>query len=414
MSVPEPTKMGGDIEEPVNFDPQPTSYRAGAQANMQSSHLSACSVFFSKDDADQTMPSLPVHCLIEGLRNKYGKTAYCNEFSRFVENADGDGDGLVTIPELMKIIEQMHDVQKQNANLKRLIGVGAVSMVLVLLAIFGLVFAVVELTQQLKTGGETGNALISKSTGVIVDTHPSDGGGIFLEMAAFTRPVNISFPGFDKTQTCVGQVSSEQINKHYNQFTIGGSDMTIRHVDYSEEGTPVIYTNIPGSNLAVTGLGLDEADAIARAEAATEAIINAQAESNPEGRKRHLIAAARLLNNPEGSEVTNEKEFVPYDNTVNEDAPTVSQARFPGPDGEVELVAGKGRFVSRGGGKPSGRRLQDGAEELELVTVEHYMLSFADQEIHLAFTKDPQLTNDYYFVCHSAEWQPAAAATNEL
>ena len=154
--------------------------------------------------------------LIKELQSRHGKTTYATEFVKCVEALDENNDGLISIPELVHVMENMHDLKKENTNLRKVIMVASLAMLLVLLAIFGLTFAVVKLTQQLSTGGETGNALVNKETGVIVDTHPSDGGGIFLDMGAFTEPVNITFPSSGKAQRCVGQISTEQINDHYN------------------------------------------------------------------------------------------------------------------------------------------------------------------------------------------------------
>lgn len=353
------------------------------------------SVFYCPQDVEQCVPSLPVVAVVDELKTKHGKTLFAEEFIRLVEEADENSDGLISVEELVHVIEGMHNVKKENTNLRKYLWGAVAVLLLVLCAIFGLVFAVVKLTQEVSTGGASGNALVSKTTGIIVDTHPSDGGGIYLDMAAFTEPVNVTFHGFDKTQECVGQVSVDQIDQHYTQFTTGGSDLTLRHVDYSREGQPVVYTVIPASSLEVTGFGTNEAVGMA-AQEATIAIKNTEAQfgSDPEGRRRHLSAAiTRLLQNENAQNVQNEKGTVVDDNTQGACTNGCNSGSTPRNNAEV-----KGPTMSRGGGK-GGRRLQ----EEELVTVGDYMQSFAEQSIAIVFTKDHELSDEVYFVCMAAE-----------
>lgn len=341
------------------------------------------SVYFAKEDTAQDIPSLPVLDLVSELENKHGKSLYAAEFIKAVEDADSNGDGLISIPELIQIIESMNNLKKENSGLKQYLGVALGSLLLVLMAIFGLVFAVVDLTQKVSTGGSSGNALISKTTGIIVDVHPSNGGGIFLDMGAFTEPLNITFPGLRTTEECVGQVAASAINEHYSQFTTGGSAMTIRNVDYSRAGQPVVYTHIPASNIDVTYQTEDDTAAGIAAAEATMAIKNTMGafEGDPETRRR-LVSRVLNDNIMAGAKTV--------DNTQNDDE---ERARSGVVQTSTTIVAGKGNTVSSG----RGRRLAE--EEFGMVTVDDYMKSFAAQYNAISFTKDNELTDEYYFVC---------------
>jgi len=335
-------------------------------------------VFFAKEDTAQDLPSLPVLDLVTELENKHGKSLYAAEFIKAVEDADSNGDGLISIPELIQIIESMNNLKKENSGLKQYLGVAVGSLLLVLMAIFGLVFAVVDLTQKVSTGGSSGNALISKTTGIIVDVHPSNGGGIFLDMGAFTEPLNITFPGLRTTEECVGQVAASAINKHYSQFTTGGSPMTIRHVDYSRAGQPAVYTHIPASNIDVTDQTEDDTAAGIAAAEATMAIKNTMGafEGDPETRRLLFIMPdAKTVENTQNTQVDDE------------------MSRSGGGETSTTMVAGKGNTATFG----KGRRLAE--EEFGLVTVDDYMKSFAAQYNAISFTKDNELTDEYYFVC---------------
>lgn len=353
-------------------------------------------MYFSKDDIEQSTPALPISSLIEELKKRHGEDRYNAEYKNCMERADDNFDGLITVDELVKVIEMMHDTKKENTGLKKVLTLGVVVLLLVLVSIFGLVFAVVQLTKEISTGtSDNPNALISESTGLIVDTHPSDGGGIYLEMAAFTEPVNITFPGFGKTQECVGQVPVSDINAHYKQFTTGGSAMTIRHVDYTEEQQPVVYTVIPADTLSVTGFGADE-NAKLQAYEGTQAIIETQVVfGDNNGRKRRMTAATRMLEmyatpggKGEGSEELEEKR-------------KRNDVTATPPQGSNEIDNGKNGQASQGKRR---RRLVEG----ELATVADYMEGFADKSIVLTFTKDDGLTEDVYFVCRG----DAAIAVN--
>jgi len=354
-----------------------------ANNHRQESMKKKRSVFFAKEDIAQDIPSLPVLDLVTELENKHGKSLYAGEFIKAVEDADSNGDGLISIPELIQIIESMNNLKKENSGLKQYLGVALGSLLLVLMAIFGLVFAVVDLTQKVSTGGSSGNALISKTTGIIVDVHPSNGGGIFLDMGAFTEPLNITFPGLRTTEECVGQIAASAINKHYSQFTTGGSAMTIRNVDYSRAGQPVVYTHIPASNIDVTHQTEDDTAAGMAAAEATMAIKNTMGafEGDPETRRR-LVSRVLNDNIMAGAKTV--------DNTQNDDE---ERARSGVVQTSTTIVAGKGNTVSSG----RGRRLAE--EEFGMVTVDDYMKSFAAQYNAISFTKDNELTDEYYFVC---------------
>lgn len=356
-------------------------------------------MFFAKEDTAQDMPSLPVIDLVDELRTRHGKTLYAEDFVKAVEDADSNGDGLISIPELIQIIESMNTLKKENTGLKKYLGLAIGSLLLVLLAIFGLVFAVVKLTQEVSTGGSSGNALISKTTGIIVDVHPSDGGGIFLDMGAFTEPLNITFPGLKTTKECVGQIAASAINEHYSQFTTGGSPMTIRHVDYSRGGQPAVYTHIPASNIDVTiGQGEEDSEAAVAAVEATMAIKNTMSAFEEESvfpqNRRHLFA--RSLENvmENGIMVGGKTE------QSEAEAAEAVKARSGGIQQQSgQVVAGKGNnqaSFGRNGGNGGQRRLE---EDFDLVTVDDYMKSFAAQNNDIAFTKDNELTEEYYFVC---------------
>jgi len=357
-----------------------------ANNHRQESMKKKRSVFFAKEDTAQDIPSLPVLDLVTELENKHGKSLYAGEFIKAVEDADSNGDGLISIPELIQIIESMNNLKKENSGLKQYLGVAVGSLLLVLMAIFGLVFAVVDLTQKVSTGGSSGNALISKTTGVIVDVHPSNGGGIFLDMGAFTEPLNITFPGLRTTEECVGQIAASAINKHYSQFTTGGSAMTIRNVDYSRAGQPVVYTHIPASNIDVTDQTEDDTAAGMAAAEATMAIKNTMGafEGDPETRRRLF---SRVLNDNIMPGAKTEQ------NTQNNDDDEGFRRRSGGGQTSTTMVAGKGRTASFG----KDRRLAE--EEFGLVTVDDYMKSFAAQYNAISFTKDNELTDEYYFVC---------------
>lgn len=297
-------------------------------------------------------------------------------------------------------------------SLKKMLMLAVGVLLLVLIAIFGLVFAVVKLTQEVSTGGDSGNenALVNKATGHIVDVHPSDGGGIFLDMAAFTEPVNITFPSYGNTLECVGQVSVEQIDEHYSQFTTGGSEMTIRYMDFAKEGQPVMYTVIPAGNLEVTGHRFDT-DAAARAQGATAAIKATQEQfGSPEERKRRLAAATRSL--ASGANNVDNKSKCPDGQVPDQEGvscvtpPVVATTSIARTDPTTQITS-KGPGAQRGDKR---RRLQDGTVIMmdgdvafgdDLLTVDDNMKAFGAQTVDLTFTKDSGLSDDYYFICQA-------------
>lgn len=328
------------------------------------------------------------------LQSRHGKTLYAAEFISAVEEADKNGDGLINIPELILVIESMQSLKKENTGLKKYLGIAAAVLLLVLVAIFGLVFAVVALTKEISTGDtDNPNALVSKTTGHIVDTHPSDGGGIYLDMGSFTEPLNITFPGFDETLECVGHVSAASIDKAYTKFTTGGSSMTIRYVDYSRDTQPVVYTHIPGTNVEVSGFGAN-GDAGLAAMEATQAIKDTQAQFGSEPANRKLLGRALadvMVGGKDGAYVAA---------AVEEE----QRARNNGPAASGQLVSDKNGSAGRN--KRNRRRLE--VEEFMLETVDDYMKSFATQENGIAFTKDIEISDEYYFVCLAT----GATATN--
>lgn len=379
-----------DLEQPGELPsmPKPNPMHFGNRTTTGESVTSRKSLVFGKDDIDQCIPSIPIDELREELRKKYGKDVYENEFKECIAAVDSNGDGLISIPELVNMMQMMRVTRQQNTNLKKVVMLGSIAGLFVLLCIFGLVFAVVKLTQEITTGSATDpNALVSSSTGRIVDTHPSNGGGIYMDMAAFTEPLNITFPQFGTTQECVGQVPVSFIDDNYNKFTSGGSSMTIRHVDYSQDNQPVVFTTIPSDTLSVTGFAVDTNAGLLAAQG-TEAIAQAEFVVDNNGRSRRMQEATRhLMMVMEDAKVSGGQEQ--EDKREREDST---------PSDSSSISNGKGNTVSFG--KGNRRRLLQGED---LVTLDDYMEAFADKSIVLTFTKDVSLTPDVYFVCRDSQ-----------
>lgn len=383
------SELSQDIEQPGDLPdiPRPNPMPGGRTMTGGTDNTRR-SVVFHKDDIDQCIPSLPIEELKDELRNRYGKEVYESDFKACVETADSNGDGLISIPELVHVMEMMRLTEQQNSGLKKVVMLGGVALLFVLLSIFGLVFAVVKLTQEISTGTENNsNALASSATGLIVDTHPDNGGGIYMDMAAFTEPLNITFPGFGTTQECVGQIPVDFINVNYNKFTTGGSSMTIRYTDYSQDAQPVVFTTIPGDTLSVSGFAVDSSAGLLAAQG-TEGIRESQVIVDTNGRSRRMAEATRHLQlimegaKQVGSQAEEDKR----------------ERNDPAPTNSTLISNGKSNTVSFG--KGTNRRLQQGED---LLTVDDYMEAFADKSIVLTLTKDTSLTEDVYFVCRDAQ-----------
>ncbi|CAB9520865.1 expressed unknown protein [Seminavis robusta] len=394
------------------------------------------SVYFSKDDQNMDMPSLPVAGLIEELKSRHGKTQYAMEFLAAVEEADRNGDGLISIPELVLVLEQMNTVKKENTKLHKYLCYATVLLLIFLLAIFGLLFGVIKLTQETSTGDSQGNtnALVNKDTGVIVDTHPSDGGGIFLHMGSFTEPVNITFPSFeDKSFQCVGQITEEQVADHFRQFTTGGSAMTIRYKDYSNVFQPLVFANIPASTIEVTGYETNPENVV-MAASATDAVKHSM-KLDGETRKRKLSEAKyglqgikaesqvgatgsvrRLMTCPAetqsvGACLTGGIEVcsggftacVAFFDATSMECGACPPATSPESSGAITARQGSTCVADDYSclfGPSRGRFLQ---EEDAVATVADYMTGFASQNADITFIKDEELQEGVYYVCHASE-----------
>ena len=98
-----------------------------------------------------------------------GNKGFLDNTERVVRKYDVDGDGVISINEVFKIVEDLSDYKHQKQNLKKYLWMSVMFGMVLLLSVFALMWATIILTRQVTVNGDD-SALVSTSTGRILST----------------------------------------------------------------------------------------------------------------------------------------------------------------------------------------------------------------------------------------------------
>ena len=143
-----------------------------------------------------------------------------SEIVQALKQYDTDENGKIDPSELAAILQDVVKERKSKQSLKWLLMGSTFALVILLLSVFSMTLAVVNLTREIDTD-DSSNQLVSTEMGEMLSTRSMGGGGTLLELNMVGSDDNTSLRrALQSTESsCVGQLSRTSVEEAWKEAT---------------------------------------------------------------------------------------------------------------------------------------------------------------------------------------------------